>query len=524
MKIYLLWLPFLSLAILAGGVLLHSSYFTYPAVLYITLFISIGLTVSWIFLDWFSIKEFFFRRGVKYGAASGSVLLTGFVIFLSLVMLTNRDRFNKKIDFTTEGIYTLSSDTLKIIKLLKSSESQVFITVYTKDTTSQEHIRRLLFLYQEAGSDFKVEYLDPFVHATRAKADKVSSSNTLLLRFNKEETVIYHFTEEKITNALLYLIKPRTKNICFTSNHGEASLNSEDLQGLKRLASKLKGLRYNLFEVTLEDKQKLLDQCKLIVSVGPHLNFSIEETNILEAYLNAGNSYVAMIDAMRPVDTLNKLLQKYGIEYNNDFIVLSSEDQRISLFGQNSAIIDQFDQSHPVSRNLGNQEYFSLEIPESRSLLVDSKNLPEIKVRVLAKTSNTNLQIPEIYTLEDLNDVDSKYLRKVALPFAVLSEKSLPSSSKADAPKEARVIGLGSSQLCVNQGFEKKSNQDFVLNVLSYLLRDEDYISINPKEFQSQGLSLKTSNDVYALMLICFIYPFLFLLSGVYFWMRKKQG
>ncbi|MBP6216998.1 MAG: Gldg family protein [Oligoflexales bacterium] len=459
----------------------------------------------------------------------GQLTLYMFSIFIFILfsLLLHKERFNRKIDLTRDLSHTLSKETVNVISKLReqaqASSQSLQVLVYVKDPEIQRNIQRLLYLYQEAGASFDLEFLDPTIHSLRARLDKITTPYSMVLKWDGEESVLHQVNEESLTNSILYLLKKtRAKSVCFTSSNGEPSLMDESPQGMKILAERLKNFRYEVLAIpSSSNAENLFEQCMILVVASPQFNLPISDIKIFKDYLDRGRSMLVMVDAMRPTDTLNSFLSLYGLEYSNDFIILRSEDKRAALFGHNTAIIDSLDKDHPITKAFLQNGFKVLQVAESRSLRLVSRPQEQadergvedpVRVKILARTSASNVQIPEVYTLEDLNMVETKDLGHAPLPFFALAEK-----------KNMRLAVFGSAQMILNQGFNRRNSSEIILNTISYLTRDEDYIALNPKAEDSSLFKIESRSDLYLLLFLCFAYPFLYLFMGASFLFFRKK-
>ena len=75
-----------------------------------------------------------------------------------------------------------------------------------------------------------------------------------------------------------------------------------------------------------------------------------------------------------------------------------------------------------------------------------------------------------------------------------------------------RMIVTGSSHFARNQGVQAAvEHRDMFVNMTNFLLKDEDFISLRPKDVQKSSIALTTSMSQLILVLICFCYPFIFM-------------
>ena len=85
------------------------------------------------------------------------------------------------------------------------------------------------------------------------------------------------------------------------------------------------------------------------------------------------------------------------------------------------------------------------------------------------------------------------------------------------------LIVLGDSDFITNQYVDYLGNSDLFLNIVSYLMKDNDLLSIRPKTQDIASFSIAQSKmDIVALLTMYFI-PLLVLIFGVIFWYRRRK-
>jgi ABC-type uncharacterized transport system involved in gliding motility auxiliary subunit len=102
---------------------------------------------------------------------------------------------------------------------------------------------------------------------------------------------------------------------------------------------------------------------------------------------------------------------------------------------------------------------------------------------------------------------------------------------KSDAPKdgaqksrETRLIAVGSVAFAANQGAQAAEHRDMFMNITNYLLQDEDFISIRPRDPTKSTLNLTTGRSQLSLLLLAFVWPFVFLGGGTFFWLKRRRA
>jgi ABC-type uncharacterized transport system involved in gliding motility auxiliary subunit len=512
-------LPFLALFIAAFGATLASS-FSGQALLFkaVGWGMAAGLVAIWVWLDLDGFKKFFARKGAKYGASSGAVLILAVLVFVGVSVITSRPRFDKTLDLSRDKTNTLSDQSLKAVETLAKKDVPLNVTAYFIDQQQEQTFRDLMSLYMSKDSKIKIEYVNPQKENARAMADKLTSGNTAIFRLGTQENRVTTFTEEKITNALVAVLKEGSKKIYFSKGHGEGQLSGQDAAGFEQISQELKNNRYDVADVTLLDAGKVPDDAAAFVIAGPKYDFKEPEIKFLEDFVSKGGSILVLVDAMIPTENLNKFLAKYGLSFNNDLMILLPDDPRAQLLGQNNAIIQDFDEFSPITKDFARKSNVAVLFQNTRTVSEVTDNPSKFKVSLIGKTAGeTTVRVKNVQSAADLKGITKERVEQGS--FAVMG-----TATGKVGEKDARIAAFGSAQFATNQVAQTAENRDLLANTVSWLTQDEDFIAIRPKDTTKSTLTLTSGGATLNLLFICFIYPFIFLGFGTFYWLKRRQA
>ena len=544
MRTELFILPFLAVLVLAVGAAVKSAYPSLAWLMTTSLLLAVAMIIVWITWDLENFRRFIRRKGAKFGASSSIVVVLGIAIIVAVAYISSVDRFNIDFDATRNKTNTLSDQSLKVIAKLKETEHDpLTITAYftTQDQEAKDTFRDLLRLYLVEGAELNVTYLDPRKNPTQAMADKLTSRNTVIFRKGKREARIATYSEEKITNALVKVLKGESKKIYFTTGHGEGELKGGGPLAYGGVNQELENNRYETASLMLMETGKIPPDADLLVIAGPKYDFRVEEIGFLRSYLRKGGAMLLMIDAVTKIDNLASFASEFGVKINNDLLLLPPDDRRIFFYGQNNALVTEFDSLHSISKDFANQTATML-IPNARSLdKVTGENEHKMNVELVAKTSKSIVRVNNVTSNADLSKINDDQVTagqytviavatgKASAPqLADAGDNKTTVSKDVDSPladdkeKQIRLIVTG-SYFARNQGIREAEHRDMFVNMSNYLLEDEDFISLRPKDITKSSLSLTSQMSALLLLLICYLYPFLFLGSGVAIWLRRRS-
>jgi ABC-type uncharacterized transport system involved in gliding motility auxiliary subunit len=512
--------PFLSILIGALGTILASKYPDQKI-----LFYSLGwggalsLILFWIWLDIKGFQRLFAQKGTRYGASSGLVVLLGLSVIVGIASLTSRPRFDKSIDLTKDKRNTLSEQSISTIETVKKRSAEVDILAYFQAEDQKNSFKEQLDLYLGNGLKAKVEYVNPQREPIRAQADKLTNANTVIFKLGNQENRITTFTEEKITNALVSVLKETTKKIAFTKGHGEGQIDGSDPNGFNINVQELKNNKFDVVELNLVELTVIPEDVSTLMISGPKYDFKDGEISLLRNFIERGGAVGLFVDAMVEMPTLFGFLRSYGLSINNDFLILSPNDPRAQLFGQNIAFVSEFDEFNPVTKDFSKSSSVNIVTQNTRSVSDVTENEKSFKVSIVGKVKpEGGIKVKDVKNQNDLKNIDAGRIERGT--FGVIAT----SMGKA-GEKEVRLVVVGSSQFANNQGAQTSSeNRDLFQNIVNYLAQDDDFITIRPKDPTKSTLDVSTKAAGFNLAFISFLYPFLFLFGGVAYWFQRRRA
>jgi len=532
MKSGLLFLPFLALLFSAVGTLFTQDFKWVSWAGWGLGLLLIGL---WVALDFNGFRTFFHRKGAKYGASSGMVVILGLAVIIGAASVSMRPRFNKSIDFSRDNLNTISSQSVQVIETIAKRKADIQISAFFADPEVERQFRDLVTLYQSKGANFAVQFSDPRVQPEKALEAKLTNANTVIIRLGDQESRLTTFTEEKFTNGILKVLKDKTRKIYFMTGHGEGQLKGEEAAAFGSLATELENSKFAVDEFSLLEKNGVPPDADLVVIGGPKYDFTPEETKLLEDYLKLGRPLLVMVDALIQVPNLNKFLMTYGLKYESDFLILN--DARAQFLSWQAAIISEFDEFHPIGKDFSRGNKVDIVAVNSRTISEVAENPASMKFTAVGKSSKTIVRAKDIATEQDLltllKNPDADRSRLDQGDFAVIAAVTgrVPSVSASDASageapkdKELRIVAMGSSQVARNRAFGSGGQyRDLIINSIEYLMQDEDFISIRPKDPAKSSLAMENRWAGIHLGLISIVYPFLFLGGGIFYWLRRRN-
>jgi ABC-type uncharacterized transport system involved in gliding motility auxiliary subunit len=472
-------------------------------------------------------------RQTKYTLYVTVYLLVIIAILGAVNFLANRH--NKSVDSTSNKKFSLSDQTVKIVKGLTQD---VTITDYDK-TSAFTTARDLLDRYGNLSSKLHVVYLDPDKKPQVAKAVGIRSYGQIMVNSGTKKEEAKSLTEEEITGALIRSMKSGERNTCFVSGSGEHSLEDSGRSGYSSAKEALEKSNYKTKTVSLLAgaapaggaktetriqplgapapgggmKPEVPADCTVLIVAGPKYEYLQPSVDAIQTYVTSGGRLLVMLDPplkigkeeMQDNAALEKLLDSWGVTMEKDLAIDASGVGQIFGLSEVVPLVTSYE-SHAIVREL---KATATAFPLARTLEVKAGGTAE---KLFSTSDNsyatTNLGSAEIR-------IDPKKDKKG--PLALGAAGSVKSGAK-----EGRFVAVGSSNFAANNILRFNGNRDLFLNMMNWLSSDEDLISIRPKEPEDRRLSLsqRQMSSIFYSSVIGL--PLIVVAAGLSMWWKRR--
>ncbi len=451
-------------------------------------------------------------RGAAYGFNSTiTVLLVTAILGVGNFLAT---RYPKKIDLTEKKLHTLSDQSEKLIKGL---QKEVVFTFFGK-MQQKEKSRALLENLQNFNPEkLKIEYVDPDKEPTRAKQLGIREYGTLHIGVGERSQKVEDPNEEKVTNALIKLIKDKKQTLCTITGHGERGIKSQAADGFDVARKSLEDQAYEIKEITLPQVTEIPADCDAIAVLGPTKALFANETKLIADYLDKGGRALITLEGnvqgQEPSPELVSLLESWHVKAQRALIV--DPLSRMLNVDASVPILATYNTDQAITKGFETNCYF----PFSRPLEIVKGAPAGLKVDWLAKTT------PKSWGETDFASLGkgsvSQGQNDVAGPLTV----GIAVDGKKDpkATRNTRIVVYGSTLFGSNNFSRYGGNLDLFLNSVSWTLEDESLISIRAKEDDNTTLELSQQVGTLVFWLTVILLPLGIAIAGIVIWAIRRR-
>jgi ABC-type uncharacterized transport system involved in gliding motility auxiliary subunit len=503
------------------------------------------------------------RSVMKSHFSAWAALAAALALFLVVNYLGAK--YYRQWDFTEGGLYTLAERTVNVVGSLEQDVRIVSFLDPQRSPVSAdtvEQIESTLDAYRALNpARVTVERIDPYRDVARAEAllrefdigsgDQIDivaiESGARRKRVRLEEMVevdleagyggaapVGNLTAESaLTAAILSVTRARQPVVAFSTGHGERDAYGPGGADLGRFVETLEREDVLVREWDARAADPLPERTDLVVVAAPTEPWHDAARDSLERHLADGGRAVLLLDPVTQrsgagelvPSGLEPLLAGWGLSVADDVVL----DPSGAFFGSAARFVKEIGGGHPLTDGLAGtglvfQVTRSVEIGESPE---------EVSVATLVESGATSWAEGRLSTLFDGSATPDEDDREGPFPLVVEARRSRPGASSAAAPeggegegaapREAVLVLAGDADIVANAFFDNPGNRGFALNLVSYLVDEQQALGIPPKDRELARLFLRGSELMWLFPLVVLLLPALSVAAAVGLWTRRRR-
>ena len=280
-----------------------------------------------------------FRAG-GYSLAAAAVVIAIAVVVNLVVGALPADW--TKTDLTSNGLYSLSSQTQQLVSAL---EEEVTVYWIVQSDTEDSTIGELLDRYQDLSKNLKVEARDPVVYPNFAQQYTSSTlyNNSLIVVCGDRSRYISYYDiyvtdynsyyttgtastqfdgESQLTSAIDYVTNSDLPVVYALTGHGEADLPTSLSEGIES-----ENLLLN--ELSLLTQEAVPEDADALILYAPQSDISTEEKDMLLTYLQGGGKLLLVTDYTdTDMPNLAEVMEYYGTSLVDGIVMEGIQNRR----------------------------------------------------------------------------------------------------------------------------------------------------------------------------------------------------
>jgi len=471
------------------------------------------------------LKSSFRTRAFRVGGYSVAATLIVLAIAIAVNVLAGALPASlTQRDTSSHQLYSLSEQTENLVAGL---EEDVTIYWIVQAGSEDPYVDLLLDQYTALSDHLTVEKVDPDVHPTFLEQYELSSvyNNSFVVECGETYRYVsysdvyeYSYTtyetsfagEGALTSAISYVTSEDLPKVYTLTGHGESELSSDFADAVDQQNIETEELSLLTVEAVPEDADAVL-------IYAPQSDLSEDEVEKLSAYLEAGGSLLLITSPLSDADALANLEglmeESYGVSAAEGIVM--EGDQSYSIYGYPYYLLPDLG-SHDITSPLSSGGYYVM-LSTAQGLTVADELPDGVSVTELLTTSDSAYSKAAGYDLttydREEGDLDGPFALAVAITDQVSDET------------ESKVVWVSSSYLVddVTNEMISGGNQDFFLNALSWMVDQEESISIHAKSLSYDYLTINSATASTLTIVVVALIPLAYLGVGLYIWIRRKR-
>lgn len=456
------------------------------------------------------------------------------VLFIALTLWVNSLNLNP-IDFTAEKLYTLTNTSKERV-----SNIQEEVNIYFVGYSEQEAIIDLAKQYHNTNDKINVEIVTETSRPDLVQKYQIETNSSGVIVENGEKYKILSvndfytmdpstyeqidITEEKLTNAILYVVAEKIPTIYFLEGYSEFSIN----ENLNYLTMYLANEITEYKTVNTLTQGKIPEDCDTLIINTPNADFDDITTNAILEYINKGGNILwfnAVSTQQKSMPNVNKILATYGVnEFSNGFINETNESKRVST--ATSIIVPDVKYS-AITKNISTPLF----VNATKINLASDEELENLKVTktILLEASETSF----MRTNFELT-YNGKLDGEEEGPFTIgaelqkqITEENIETGEKA---KVSKLVIYGENFFISDYTINSSSstpfisyyhNHNLVIDSIAYLVDRQEDIVIRKDVNTVNYTATVTQNNV--IQWIIFGVPVVIIFVGILVWQHRKR-
>jgi hypothetical protein len=313
--------------------------------------------------------------------------------------------------------------------------------------------------YRVAHIPVQLEIVDPDERPALARERGVTAYGQMLVEIDGRSELVNDLGQIPLTSAILRLSRGQPLSACFTTGHGEPTLDDEGPGGFRFFDAALRRLGYDTVPLALAGPggEARLGRCDVVVT-SPRIPFLEPEVAFLANHLRANGRLLVL--AQRddgPLAQLNTLLRPWGLALGQGVV-----RDRSSLADDPSAVVSsRYPSASPATQ------------------LLKRDNIPAVLIQPRpvegASGQQPGASIAPLVTSSSHSSVDGAGHGPFVL--AALADWSQLATGPDPDISRTRIGVLGSAEAATNRFFDTFGNRDLVSGLVQWTAHEDDVIA-----------------------------------------------
>ncbi len=440
-----------------------------------------------------------------------SVLVVAIVVVLNLVVAQLPGSL-REFDISDTRLYSLT-DTSK--EFLSGLDKDVKLIVLAEEGSIDGRIAKFLSNYAAASPHVALEYVDPVLYPSALETYETKANNLVVLCEETDKKSIlpiynmvsidlnYYYqsgqivetafdAEGQVTSAVDQVTNAVQHTVYAMTGHGES-----DLPSIVQDAVSKQNLVLDSFSLLMNGA--VPDDCDLVISYLPTMDFDAQECKLLEDYMEKGGKVMLLCDRT-DLPNVNGLLESFGLAYVDGYIADGERYYQDNMYN----IFPMLATGHSIIAPLP-QNSLAL-VANARGLQTLDSKRDSLTVQYFLYTSG------KAFAVQENGDMtEGRYYMAAT-------------STESDEAGAGRLTVIACPTLIdeyLLSNFSNLVNLNIFMNAVTDNFDDMSTISIPAKSLETTYNTI-ASASTWSILYIAVI-PLVCLIGGLVFWLKRRK-
>jgi len=441
-------------------------------------------------------------------------LLVAVAVLVAVNVLASRH--DQSWDLTKGHQHSLSAESVKIVSQLQAPLQLLYFDRSSNFGSARDFFGR----YQRESNKLDVQYIDPDRHPDQARAFKIQSYGTTVVKSGEHQELVTSLAEQDITNAIVRVLKGAKKTIYFVEGEGERDPDDSGRSGYSQLKTALEAENFTVQKLILAQTPAVPADCATLIIAGPTHPMLQPEVDAIEKYINGGGHALFLLNFEAAGPLVNYLQTQLNVKLTPD-VVLDQEGGQL-FGGDPTMVLAAHYDAHAITDPMhGVATLF----PVTRTVEAGAEPGAKAVVSPLLESGPDSMAAPPPsadgrVAMDPVSDRRGPLALGVAGTLATVAG---PGLQNAGDSAEARYVVYGSPDFASNVALGVSGNRDLFLNTMDWLAAQQTFITIRPQAPTSSPVNLSAAQMTYIFWIFLVGLPLLIIIGGTTMWLRRRR-
>ena len=451
-----------------------------------------------------------------------AAIFIGILVFVNILGVRRPERW----DLTASRSNSLSEETIQAVGNLPQPVQAVVFAEAT-DSRKTEIENQLYEMQVRSNGMLTYDVVDPRDAPQYAAQLGVRELGTTVLIMGDRRQTVTGTREADFTTGLIKLVNPNPRKAYFLTGHQERRIDAQDQESYGQMRSQLESRNFVTEPLSLFTSPDVPQDANLVVIAGPRTPLTEPEIQALFAYVDRGGDLMVMVDP--GVDTgLAPLAERWGVELGKTYV--AEGDPRQTFRSPFLPVVTELAPHKTTERIAGLPIIFIaptyITAPAQPPTGWRITPLARTSAQSWAESDESAVSTPANAKFDEGVDQKGPFVLALAIEQGPTAGPpgAPPPPDDPNAPK-SRVMIVSTSQLGSNAIFQfgaQVGNPDLFINGASWLVGDDELISIRPRQPDDRTLFLSQAQKNFIMLSSIVFIPALVLGAGVLVWWNRR--